>query len=114
MLSRAVPCRALPCSGCRRERKRAFENFILDGARQLLDDTSSTPVRGQTSRLMLQTDVNYGIPCRGHNLSGAPRRDGILVQAQAVGDFGSEDTTPARAAARTAVARLAGLFVPAR
>ena len=109
-----MPCRALPCSGCRRERKRAIENSTLDGAQQLLDDTSSTPVRGQTSRLMLQTDVNYGIPCRGHKLSVMPRRDCILVQAQAVGDFGTEDTTPDRAASQAAVARLAGLFVPAR
>ena len=66
------------------------------------------------ARLVPQADVNYGISCRGHNLSVVPRRDGILVRAQAVGDFGSEDTTPDRAASRAAVARLAGLYVPAR
>ena len=47
---------------------------------------------------------------RGHNLSVVPRRDGILVQAQASGDFGNPDIEPDRAASEAAVARLAGLF----
>jgi hypothetical protein len=39
-----------------------------------------------------------------------PRRNGILVQAQADGDFGNADVTPDRAASEEAVARLAALF----
>lgn len=80
------------------------------GARALLGDESVVPVRGQTAKLVPQPDVNYGITYRGHNLSVVPRRDGLLVQAQADGDFGSADTLPDRAASHAAVLRLAGLF----
>ena len=38
------------------------------------------------------------------------RRDGILVQAQAPGDFGYPDDRVDRAASEAAVARLASLF----
>ncbi len=82
------------------------------GARALLGDNSVVPVRGQTARLVPQDDVHYGVTYRGHNLSVVPRRDGLLVQAQAEGDFGSGDTTPDRAASEAAVARLAALFGP--
>ena len=95
-------------------RERTLIHATGYGARQLLGDTSITPVRGQTARLVPQADVNYGITYRSHNLSVVPRRDGILVQAQAAGDFGSKDTTPDRAASEAAVARLAGLYAPAR
>ena len=67
-------------------------------------------MRGQTARLIPQPEVHYGLTYRGHNLSVVPRRDGILVQAQAFGDFGSTDTTPDRSATEAAVNRLAGLF----
>jgi len=67
-------------------------------------------VRGQTARLVPQPEVNYGLVWRGHNLNAVPRRDGILVQAQAPGDFGNPDATPDRAASDAAVARLAELF----
>lgn len=80
------------------------------GARALLGDESLVPVRGQTAKLIPQTGADYGITWRGHNLSVVPRRDGLLVQAQALGDFGSADTTPDRAASEAAVARLASLF----
>lgn len=80
------------------------------GARALLADDTLTPVRGQTARLIPQPGVDYGITWRGHNLSVVPRRDGILVQAQAAGDFGSADTAPDRAASEAAVERLASLF----
>jgi len=80
------------------------------GARALFADPSIVPVRGQTARLVPQPGVDYGITYRGHNLSVVPRRDGILVQAQAEGDFGNADTTPDRAASDAAVARLATLF----
>ena len=59
------------------------------GARDLFGDASIIPVRGQTARLVPQPGVDYGITYRGHNLSVVPRRDGILVQAQAPGDFGN-------------------------
>ncbi len=80
------------------------------GARALLGDESIVPVRGQTARLVPQPEVTYGLVWRGHNLNTVPRRDGVLVQAQAPGDFGNADTTPDRAASDAAVARLATLF----
>jgi hypothetical protein len=80
------------------------------GARALLGDESLVPVRGQIARLVPQPEVTYGLSYRNHNLSVVPRRDGIIVQAQAAGDFGNPDATPDRAAAEAAVLRLAGLF----
>ena len=68
------------------------------------------PVRGQTARLVPQPEVRYGLNWRGHNLFVVPRRDGILVQAQAPGDFGNPDDRVDRAASEAAVARLASLF----
>ena len=70
--------------------------------RALLGDESIVPVRGQTARLIPQPEVDYGINYRGHNLSVVPRRDGILVQAQADGDFGNPDAIPDRAASEAA------------
>ncbi|WP_204336633.1 hypothetical protein, partial [Proteus mirabilis] len=61
------------------------------GARALLGDETIVPVRGQTARLIPQAEVNYGLVYRNHNLNVVPRRDGILVQAQADGDFGNAD-----------------------
>ena len=80
------------------------------GARALLGDTSITPVRGQTARLVPQPEVNYGLYWRGHNLSVVSRRDGILVQAQGEHDFGNHDDVPDRAMSEAAVTRLASLF----
>ena len=80
------------------------------GARALLGDDSLTPVRGQTAKLVPQPDVTYGISFGSQNFNVVPRRDGILVQAQAPGDFGNADTTPDRAASEAAVAKLAALF----
>ena len=91
-------------------KERTIINATGYGARALLGDSSIVPVRGQTARLVPQPEVNYGITWRGHNLSVVPRRDGILVQAQAEGDFGNADTTPDRAASDAAVERLATLF----
>jgi glycine/D-amino acid oxidase-like deaminating enzyme len=90
--------------------ERALVNATGFGARALLGDTSITPVRGQTARLIPQPEVHYGLNYRGHNLNVVPRRDGILVQAQAFGDFGNADTTPDRSATDAAVNRLAGVF----
>ena len=80
------------------------------GARALFDDESIVPVRGQTARLIPQPEVRYNLYYRGHNLAAVSRRDGILVQAQAKGDFGNEGIAPDRAASVAAVERLATLF----
>jgi glycine/D-amino acid oxidase-like deaminating enzyme len=91
-------------------KERTIVNATGYGARALLGDESIVPVRGQTARLIPQPEVDYGINYRGHNLSVVPRRDGILVQAQADGDFGNPDAIPDRAASEAAVGRLAALF----
>lgn len=91
-------------------KERTIVNATGYGARALFGDASIVPVRGQTARLVPQPEINYGLIYRGHNLFVAPRRDGILVQAQGVDDFGSDDTRPDRPASEAAVARLATLF----
>jgi glycine/D-amino acid oxidase-like deaminating enzyme len=91
-------------------RERTLVNATGWGARTLFDDDSLIPVRGQTARLVPQPEVNYGINYRGHNLSVVSRRDGIVVQAHAEGDFGNANSAPDRAASDAAVRRLAALF----
>jgi glycine/D-amino acid oxidase-like deaminating enzyme len=91
-------------------REKTIVNATGYGARALLGDDTLTPVRGQTAKLIPQPEVTYGLSYIGHNLVMVPRRDGLLVQAQASGDFGNPDITPDRAASEAAVARLAGLF----
>ena len=91
-------------------REATIVNATGYGARALLGDESIIPVRGQTARLVPQAGVAYGLQYAGHNLFVVPRRDGILVQAQAEGDFGNADVTPDRKASEDAVARLAALF----
>ena len=93
--------------------ERTLINATGYGARALLGDESIVPVRGQTAKLVPQRDLDYGITWRGHNLSVVPRRDGILVQAQAPGDFGNPEVVPDRSASEAAVARLATLFAAA-
>jgi glycine/D-amino acid oxidase-like deaminating enzyme len=90
--------------------ERTIINATGYGARALLGDESIVPVRGQTARLIPQPEVDYGLNWRGHNLSVVPRRDGLLVQAQAEGDYGNADDRPDRAASEAAVQRLASLF----
>lgn len=80
------------------------------GARALFGDDSVIPVRGQLARLVPQPEVRYGINCGELNLNVVPRRDGLIVQAQAAGDFGSSDARPDRAASEAAVARLASIY----
>lgn len=93
-----------------RLKEKTVVNATGYGARALLGDDSVVPVRGQTARLVPQPEVHYGLYWRGHNLSVVPRRDGILVQAQAPGDFGNPDDRVDRAASEAAVAQLATLF----
>lgn len=85
-------------------------NCTGDGARTLLNDTTLTPVRGQTARLIPQPEVDYALLYRSQNVSVIPRRDGLLVQAMGEHDFGSADLTPDRAQSEAAVRRLASLF----
>jgi glycine/D-amino acid oxidase-like deaminating enzyme len=91
-------------------RERTIVNATGYGARALFGDHTLVPVRGQTARLIPQPDARYGVTWAGHNVAAVSRRDGILVQAQAEGDFGSADTTVDRAASVAAVERLARLF----
>lgn len=91
-------------------RERVIVNATGYGARQLLGDDSIVPVRGQTTRLIPQPEVTYGLYHLQKNVFVAPRRDGILVQSQEPGDFGNPDTTPDRAASAAAVRRLAALM----
>lgn len=90
--------------------ERVLVNATGYGARALLGDDSLVPVRGQTARLLPQPGVDYSLVWRGHNLQAVTRRDGILVQAQAAGDYGNADARPDRAASVAAVQRLASLF----
>jgi glycine/D-amino acid oxidase-like deaminating enzyme len=80
------------------------------GARALAGDESVIPVRGQTARLIPQPEVTYGLFHLQKDLFVVPRGDGIVVQAQAPGDFGNPDPAPDRAASEAAVRRLAELF----
>ncbi len=91
-------------------KERTLINATGYGARALLGDDTLIPVRGQTARLLPQSDVHYGITYRSHNLSVVARRDGLLVQAQAEGDFGNPSTVSDHAASEAAVDRLAALF----
>ncbi len=90
--------------------ERLVVNCTGDGARRLLNDTTMTPVRGQTARLIPQPEVDYALIYRGHNLVALPRHDGLLVAAMGEDDFGNDDLRPDRAQSEAAVQRLATLF----
>lgn len=90
--------------------ERVVVNCTGDGARTLLADTSLTPVRGQTARLIPQPEVDYAVIYRGHNVVALPRRDGLLIAAMGEHDFGSTDLRPDREHSEDAVRRLATLF----
>jgi len=91
-------------------REKTLINATGYGARALFGDESIIPVRGQLCRLIPQPEVRYGLYWGEQNLNVVARRDGIVVQAQAEGDFGNADTTPDRGASEAAVQRLAQLF----
>jgi hypothetical protein len=65
-------------------------------------------VRGQIVRLIPQPEVTYGLTY--NNFYMLPRRDALILQSQAVGDFGSADITPDRATAEQTVQTLAGIM----
>jgi glycine/D-amino acid oxidase-like deaminating enzyme len=91
-----------------RLREKTVINATGYGARALFGDESIVPVRGQIVRLIPQPEVTYSLmyPDRFYML---PRRDAIILQTQARGDFGSADITPDRAAAERTVTDLADL-----
>lgn len=91
-------------------RERTVVNCTGYGARALLGDNTIIPVRGQTARLVPQAEVDYALLYRGHNLFMAPRRDGLLVQAQGLHDFGNDDISIDRALSVAAAERLAAVF----
>ncbi|WP_028081056.1 FAD-dependent oxidoreductase [Solimonas soli] len=82
------------------------------GARALFGDESVIPVRGQIARLVPQPEVDYGLSYGDLNV--VPRRDGIVVQTGAPGDFGNADATPDRRESEAAVERLARLMAALR
>jgi len=88
-------------------REKTIVNCTGYGARALFSDESVTPVRGQIVRLIPQPEVTYGLTY--NNFYMLPRRDALILQSQAAGDFGSTDITPDRAAAERTVQTLADL-----
>src|SRR5690606_34987699 len=76
--------------------ERTIINCTGYGARSLLVDDSIIPVRGQTAKLIPQPELDYGFYYSSRRVSIYPRRDGLLVQAQAEGDFNNdaEDLNP--------------------
>ena len=83
------------------------------GSRGLAGDESLTPVRGQLTRMIPQSDITYGVSYK--DVSFVPRRDGFVFQV--VGDsdyygYGIEATDPNRAEAEHGVTTIASLFPP--
>jgi glycine/D-amino acid oxidase-like deaminating enzyme len=89
-------------------REKTVVNATGYGARALFGDETVTPVRGQIVRLIPQPEVTYGLSY-GRTLYMLPRRDALILQSEAEGDFGSADITPDRAAAERTVQALAEL-----
>jgi glycine/D-amino acid oxidase-like deaminating enzyme len=92
-------------------RHRTLINATGYGARQLFDDRSLTPVRGQLARAIPQTDVHYGLFYKG--VAFVPRRDGLVFQVLGESDyygFDDDTTAPDRAEAELAVRTIGGLF----
>jgi glycine/D-amino acid oxidase-like deaminating enzyme len=80
-------------------------------ARQLWQDESIVPVRGQIAWLIPQPEVNYGVIYDGVNI--VPRRDGIVLQMLDGGDmrgYADDHETPDQDEAKTAVTRTAELY----
>jgi hypothetical protein len=88
-------------------REKTIVNCTGYGARALFGDESVTPVRGQIVRLIPQPELTYGLTY--NNFYMLSRRDALVLQSQAPGDFGSADITPDRAAAERTVQTLAEL-----
>lgn len=108
---RFVPMELASPADFARIRERLIINCTGYGARALMNDASIIPVRGQIAWLLPQPDVRYGLLYR--QVSVLARRDGIVVQAQGLDEgfgFNVADEAPDIAAARDAIAVIAGLF----
>jgi len=84
------------------------------GARSLLGDDTVIPVRGQTCKLMPQPEVDYGFFYGSRRVSVYPRRDGLLVQAQAPGDYNNDSELLDPEESISAVQRLAEIVAQMR
>ncbi len=92
-------------------RQKTLINATGYGARELFKDQSVTPVRGQLTRTIPQTDIHYGLSYKGVWL--VPRRDGLVFQCAGQDDyygFNDDTTVPDRAEAELAVNTIAGLY----
>jgi len=87
--------------------ERTIINCTGYGARALLGDDTIIPVRGQTCKLIPQPEVHYGFNYGSRKVSVYPRRDGLLVQAQAEGDFNNDKENLDPSESISAVERLA-------
>ncbi|MDO9521678.1 MAG: FAD-dependent oxidoreductase [Pseudohongiella sp.] len=94
--------------------ERTIINCTGYGARALLADDSIIPVRGQTAKLIPQPEVDYGFFYGGRRVSVYPRRDGLLVQAQAEGDFNNDSEALDPEESISAVQRLAEIVAMMR
>lgn len=70
--------------------ERTIINCTGYGARKILGDDTLIPVRGQTAKLIPQPELDYGFFYSSRRVSVYPRRDGLLVQAQAPGDYNND------------------------
>jgi len=87
--------------------ERTVINCTGFGARALLGDDTLIPVRGQTCKLMPQPEVDYGFYYGSRRVSVYPRRDGLLVQAQADTDYNNDSEALDPEESISAVQRLA-------
>lgn len=94
--------------------ERTIINCTGYGARALLADDSIIPVRGQTAKLIPQPEVDYGFFYGNRRVSVYPRRDGMLVQAQAEGDFNNDSEALDPEESISAVQRLAEIVAQMR
>jgi hypothetical protein len=81
------------------------------GARALWNDSSIVPVRGQIAWLKPQPEVRYGLFYR--HVVVLPHPEGVVVQETGTSDmygYGSDDETPDRREAETAISTVAPLF----
>lgn len=81
------------------------------GARQLFNDTSITPIRGQIAWLIPQPEVTYGLYYGSLNVLS--RRDGIVVQPSPNGEatgWNDDNEQPNRQEAEAGVRQLASLM----
>ena len=80
------------------------------GARALLGDNSIIPVRGQTTRVIPEAGIHYGLSYRSNTF--LPRRDGFLFQhgGDEYQGFNDDTVVPDRAEAEETVKGIAQLF----